>query len=126
MSDYDDAELAEFKWTQSRIPALDGLVTFIPDGQRDPAVDQFATSRSCRWYPVKGGTRVVILYEEPYPYDAARWHIEKGRGITSIASVRGKYSADDVVLGNRTRRAIRPAMRSLPCRGRIEPQMNAD
>ena len=41
MADYEIEELAGFEWMQSRIPALDALVHFIPDGPRDAAVDSF-------------------------------------------------------------------------------------
>jgi hypothetical protein len=43
MPDYDPVELARYRWMQSRIPALDALVAFVPSGARDPAVDSFAT-----------------------------------------------------------------------------------
>jgi hypothetical protein len=78
MSDNDFNRLVGYTWMQSRIPALDGLVTFIPDGPRDPAVASFATGRRSRWYPVEGGMRVVVLYDDDSQYDADRWHVEKG------------------------------------------------
>ena len=37
MADYEIEELARFEWMQSRIPALDALVHFVPDGPRDAA-----------------------------------------------------------------------------------------
>jgi hypothetical protein len=37
-----------------------------------------ATSRRSRWYPVEGGTRVVVERQENDPDDAPRWHVEKG------------------------------------------------
>ena len=50
MADYEMEELAGFEWMQSRIPALDALVHFIPDGPRDAAIDSFAASHRSRWY----------------------------------------------------------------------------
>lgn len=78
MSDYSINELAAFDWMQSRIPALDGLVAFVPDGPPDPAVASFAEGRPSRWYPVEGGHRVVVPYDDGSPYDASRWRVEKG------------------------------------------------
>jgi hypothetical protein len=78
MSDLDLEELAGYTWMQSRIPALDGLVTFVPDGVRDPEINSFTTSRPSRWYPVDGGFRAVVPYEGGLEYDAERWHVEKG------------------------------------------------
>ena len=78
MPDFDVGQLARFDWRPSRIPALDGLVTFLKDGERDPAVEEFARSRPSRWYPEEGGTRVVVLYDDGAPYDASRWRVEKG------------------------------------------------
>jgi len=78
MADYMIDELARLEWMQSRIPALDALVHFVPDGPRDAAVDSFATSHRSRWYPIQGGTRVVVSMERKPNYDATKWQIEKG------------------------------------------------
>jgi hypothetical protein len=70
--------LGRLKYMESRIPALDALVTFVPDGAGpDPAIEQ-AVKRlgHARWYPVEGGHRVVILYEGG-PYDATRFVVEQ-------------------------------------------------
>jgi alpha-D-ribose 1-methylphosphonate 5-phosphate C-P lyase len=71
-------ELAGLTWMKSRIPALDALVAFMPDGPRDQVIDDFSGGRSSRWYPEPGGHRVVILYETVEDYDATRFHVEKG------------------------------------------------
>lgn len=78
MADYEIDELARFEWMQSRIPALDALVHFVPDGPRDAAVDSFATSHRSRWYPLQGGTRVVVSMESEPEYDATKWKVEEG------------------------------------------------
>jgi hypothetical protein len=78
MADYEIAELARFEWMQSRIPALDALVAFVPDAPRDAAIDSFAMSHRSRWYPVQGGHRVVVSLDGRPKYDANRWHVEKG------------------------------------------------
>jgi hypothetical protein len=78
MTEFGISELARFAWMQSRIPALDALVRFVPDGARDAAVDALARSRRSRWYPVAGGTRVVVSMEGNPNYDATKWRIEKG------------------------------------------------
>jgi hypothetical protein len=78
MSDYTIDELANIELMQSRIPALNAFVHFVPDGPRDPSVDSFAGSRRSRWYPVEGGTRVVVSMENQPAYDTAKWQVEKG------------------------------------------------
>lgn len=78
MADYEIGELAAFEWMQSRIPAQDALVHFAADGPRDPAVDSFAMSHRSRWYPLQGGTRVVVSMESEPEYDTSKWQVEKG------------------------------------------------
>ena len=78
MKDLKIEQLARLTWMQSRIPPLDALVHFIPDGPRDAAVDSFAMSHRSRWYPVQGGTRVVVSMENQPEYDATKWRVEKG------------------------------------------------
>ena len=41
MADYTLVEIRGFEWMPSRIPALDALVHFVPDGPRDAEVDAF-------------------------------------------------------------------------------------
>jgi hypothetical protein len=79
MPEYETEELARFEWVPSRIPALDALVCFVPEGPpRDAAVDAFATSHRSRWYPMQGGIRVVVSLERNPAYDTTKWRVEKG------------------------------------------------
>ena len=79
MNDQDIAKLSTLKWMQSRIPALDALVSFIPKGQEsEPAIKEAMSRHSCsRWYPVEGGHRLLIPYEGG-TYDTERFTIEQG------------------------------------------------
>jgi len=77
MADFELNELLGLNWMQSRVPAQNALVGFVPDGQ-ESAVDSFTMDCRSRWYPVRGGTRVVVSLETRPQYDSARWHIEKG------------------------------------------------
>jgi uncharacterized protein len=67
------------KFVQSRIPALDALEAFVPDGTTpdEPLEEMLRRSSSSRWYPVEGGHRVLILYEGG-GYDAARFTLIPG------------------------------------------------
>lgn len=78
MAHYEIDELSGLEWMQSRIPALDALVGFVPDGPREAAVDKLATSHRSRWYPLQGGMRVVVSMERKPEYDATKWRVEKG------------------------------------------------
>lgn len=64
---------------ESRIPALDALSTFVPDGQEDdPVIERTIDRRGfARWYPVEGGHRLLILYQGG-EFDADRFTVEKG------------------------------------------------
>jgi hypothetical protein len=71
-------QLATFSWMESRIPALDALVTFAPDGGAapDPAIEAMVKrggGRS-RWYPVGGGHRVLIP-KDTGQYDPNRFEL---------------------------------------------------
>jgi hypothetical protein len=77
-ADHEIDELRGFEWMQSRIPALDALVHFVPDAPRDAEVDAFATSHRSRWYPVEGGTHVVVSMDGEPDYDPSKWKVEKG------------------------------------------------
>ena len=71
--------LRRLRFMPSRIPALDALEIFVPDGAApDPELDELQqrTGQS-RWYPIEGGHRVVILYEGG-PYNAGRFALAKG------------------------------------------------
>lgn len=91
MDEQDIAKLSILKWTQSRIPALDALVLFVPLGQeKDPVVE--AAIKQCsssRWYPVEGGNRLLIPYQGE-TYDTERFTIEKGAWDHEHCNVCGK------------------------------------
>src|ERR1035437_8037703 len=70
--------LVKYEWRKSRIPAQDALVGFAPDDPRDEVVDALAASRPSRWYPMEGGTKVILLYRKGELYDATRFHVEPG------------------------------------------------
>ena len=77
-----DSTLDEFgrlMFIQSRIPALDALEVFVPEGsERDDAVrDLTSRTGASRWFPVAGGHRVLILYEGG-EYDPQRFSLRKG------------------------------------------------
>jgi hypothetical protein len=75
----DDSELRKLTFMPSRVPALDALEVFVPTGDaRDAEFDEVAgRTGESRWYPVEGGHRVLILYEEG-PYDTGRFVLRKG------------------------------------------------
>jgi hypothetical protein len=71
------ANLRGQTFTESRIPALDALSTFVPDGEEPSGIlkaplDQMPS----RWYPVTGGHKVLILYEGG-EYDRTQFTIEE-------------------------------------------------
>jgi len=72
-------ELRRHRYHQSRIPALDGLETFVADGAPpDPELAELRSrSGFTRWYPVPGGHRVVVLYEGG-GFNADRFTFRKG------------------------------------------------
>ena len=78
MTEYTIEELARFEWMESRIPALDALTHFVPDGPRDAAVDAFGMAHRSRWFPQTGGTRVVVSMENVSEFDSKVWTVEKG------------------------------------------------
>ena len=69
-----DEQLRGLGFMPSRIPALDALEVFVPDGgTADPEVREVPS----RWYPVEGGHRVLLLYEGG-PYSTDRFTLVKG------------------------------------------------
>jgi hypothetical protein len=67
------------EFAQSRIPALDALSTFVPDGQDDdPQVRKACSAKGfSRWYMTEGGHEVLVPYEGG-EFDAERFQIKKG------------------------------------------------
>jgi hypothetical protein len=91
-----DTELLALEFMASRVPALDALEAFVPQGAQPTPGVQAALSRSgsSRWAPVSGGHHVLVLYEGGWPYDPSElvlrpssWNHEHcGRCSTSIPS----------------------------------------
>jgi hypothetical protein len=79
MNEDDLKVFRNLSFMKSRIPALDALTTFVPDGQEDdPVIEQAIDhSGSARWYPVEGGHRLLILHQRG-EYDTERFKLEKG------------------------------------------------
>lgn len=65
-------------FAKSRIPALDALETFVPNGTEDNKDLAELRSRTgfSRWRPVDGGHQVLILYEGG-SYDRSRYTLRK-------------------------------------------------
>src|SRR5262249_35425295 len=77
--DEDLEEIRRLKFMRGRIPALDALEIFVPDGAT-PDLEREELERKTgqsRWYPVEGGHRVLILYEGG-PYNKQRFSLVKG------------------------------------------------
>lgn len=68
----------QYHFVESRIPTLDALTIFIPNGQEsDKALaDMNRQVGQSRWYPVPGGHEVRYPFEKQ-PYDKTRFQIEK-------------------------------------------------
>jgi hypothetical protein len=66
MNEEELAELRGYKWMPSRIPTIDALSTFVPEGQEDSdsaVAGMRARVGFSRWYPVAGGHKVLFPYE---------------------------------------------------------------
>jgi len=72
-------DLRNQSFMESRIPARDALVVFIPEGSKPRESVQRIIDRVgfSRWFPVAGGQRVLVPYEGG-PFDSAVFTIEKG------------------------------------------------
>lgn len=73
------SELRQLRYHPSRMPALDVLEIFVPNGApRDSELVevQARTGRS-RWYPVEGGHRVLVLYQGG-AFNERRFSLRKG------------------------------------------------
>jgi hypothetical protein len=71
--------LRNLSFMESRIPALDALIAFIPEGSKPSesvqrTIDKVGFSR---WYSVAGGQRVLVPYEGGH-FDSAVFTLEKG------------------------------------------------
>jgi hypothetical protein len=77
MTDQERAELARYPWMESRIPAIDAISAFVPDGAEPAPEVRDARRRAgrSRWYPVPGGHRVLIPHESE-DYDSSVFSIE--------------------------------------------------
>ena len=75
--EFADYRLLEFM--ESRIPLLDGLTAFVPDGEAPtPEVaKELERHGQSRWYPVPGGHKVMVPNEWD-SYDAVHFTIEPG------------------------------------------------
>lgn len=73
------SDLRQYTWMPSRIPALDALSTFVPQGQERDAVVSEMSERvgSSRWFPVSGCHRVLFPYEGG-AFDSQRFTLERG------------------------------------------------
>ena len=72
-------ELRRLSFMPSRVPLLDALEVFLPDGaERDEEIDELiARTGAARWYPVAGGHRVLIVYEGG-AFNKERFSLSKG------------------------------------------------
>jgi hypothetical protein len=80
MSDEAQDKYAKFRalrFMESRIPALDALCVFIPEGTQPTGSVKETIARigSMRWYPVPGGHRVLLPFEGG-EYDHSRFTLE--------------------------------------------------
>jgi hypothetical protein len=76
--DDDLAHLRTLTFHPSRIPALDALEVFVPNGMEDdPALAEIrGRTGFSRWRPVEGGHQVLILYQGG-SYDGSRFTLRK-------------------------------------------------
>ncbi len=72
------AELRQYSFMKSRIPALDALSIFVPTGKETDSIVQEMTKQvgMSRWYPVSGGQKVLFPYEKQ-SFDTKFFQIEK-------------------------------------------------
>ena len=72
-------ELRGLDYRRSRIPALDAVEVFVPEGAGpDPVLDEMRSRTGfSRWQPVQGGHQVLILYEGG-GFDPERFALRKG------------------------------------------------
>ena len=72
-------KLRRLQYHPSRIPALDALEIFVPDGApHDAELEEVqARTGSSRWYPVEGGHRVLVLFQGG-SFNEHRFTLRKG------------------------------------------------
>ncbi len=72
------ADLRGLSFMETRIPALDALSTFVPEGQEpsQPVKETLSRIGFSRWFPEAGGHRVLLPYEGG-AYDTTHFRIEE-------------------------------------------------
>ena len=61
MTEEERISLPLYPWMESRIPAIDAVVVFVPNStETDPEIGRMVERCVSRWYPVEGGHRVLI------------------------------------------------------------------
>ena len=71
------AWLRDLRFAPSRIPKLDAISTFVPNGsETDPVIAETQAERGfSRWFPVEGGHKVSFPFEGG-AYNASRFDLE--------------------------------------------------
>jgi hypothetical protein len=74
------AEYRLLDFMESRIPVLDGLTAFVPEGSTIPPelAPELARHSQSRWYPEPGGGHKVMVPREWESYDTEHFAIEPG------------------------------------------------
>ncbi|HEY1663887.1 MAG TPA: hypothetical protein VGI03_15825 [Verrucomicrobiae bacterium] len=77
MTDEELSNLPTYRWTPSRIPLRDALSTFVPDApEPEPIITEMGNRcGEIIWHPVKGGHRVLFLYDGG-AFDSSRFTLE--------------------------------------------------
>lgn len=71
-------QFKDLEFMESRIPALDALFTFIPEGEKQNEIVQKELDKTgfARFYPAEGGHKVIVPYEGG-EYNTEYFTIEK-------------------------------------------------
>lgn len=80
--------LESLSFMESRIPAIDALATFVPEGQKPTTKVKRVLERIgfSRWFPVEGGHKVLVPYEGgdfdelTFTLEKAAWDHETCKG----------------------------------------------
>ena len=77
MTDDELSKLPAFHWMPSRIPLRDALTTFVPEAlEPEPIIAEMSSRcRESVWFQVKGGQRVLFLYDGG-AFDPSRFTVE--------------------------------------------------